>query len=105
MTTWRTPARGSACRGLTRDASISDVGHRSAGLVALLDAGLLLDLAADVLHRLDRAHARDHVEVVLRRRRGGEPLERVRLPRIGPRDPALLDRAHDVDDRQQHAEG
>src|SRR4051812_50078746 len=100
MTTWRTPARGSACRGLTRDASISDLGHRPAGLVALLDAGLLLDLAADVLHRLDRAHARDHVEVVLRRRRGGEPLERVGLPRVRAGERALLDRADDGDDRQ-----
>ena len=65
--------------------------------------GAALDLAADVLHRLERAHARDHVEVVLRRRRGREPLQRVALPRVGAGDGAARQRAHDVDDRDEHA--
>src|SRR5262245_38930773 len=68
----------------------SCVDHRLAGLEALRDARLALDLAPDVLHRLHRAHARHHVEVVLRRRRGHEPLERVGLPRVRPGDRAVL---------------
>src|SRR3954467_3828674 len=75
------------------------------GAVALLDAGALLDLAADVLHRLHRAHARDHVEVVDRRRRGGEPLQGVALPRVGAREPAALAASYDVEDGDQDARG
>ena len=50
--------------------------------------------APDVLHRLGAAHDRDHVEVVRRRRRGREPLERVGAPRVGARRAALAD-AHE----------
>src|SRR5579875_3049869 len=61
---------------------------RSAGLLQAPGLGLYLE--ANVAHRLDRAHARDHVEVVDRRWRGREPLERVCLPRVGARDLAGL---------------
>src|SRR5215208_2313308 len=56
-------------------------------------------LAADVLHRLDAAHARDRVEVVRRRRRGREPLERVAVPGIVAGALAVLDRVHHVHER------
>src|SRR4051794_35790330 len=43
---------------------------------------LPLDLSTDVLHRLDRMHGRDDVEIVRGWRRGHDPLERVRPPRV-----------------------
>src|SRR5512132_1973184 len=60
-------------------------------------------LAADVLHRLDTADARDHVEVVGRRRRRGEPLERVALPGVVAGLAAVLDAPEHVDDGHEHA--
>src|SRR4051812_37340562 len=64
---------------------------------------LPLDLATNVLHRLDRMHGRDDVEVVWGRGRGHEPLERVRPPRIVAGVATLPQADQDVDDRQQHA--
>jgi hypothetical protein len=74
--------------------SIVEYTHRAvAGIVTILIVSIVVQawrrhrrgghLAADVLHRLNAAHTRDDVEVVGRRRRAGEPLERVALPGVG----------------------
>src|SRR3954451_7940978 len=65
---------------------------------------LPLDLGADVLHRLDRMHGRDYVEVVRRGRRRHETLERVRLPRVVAGVATVPQADQDVGDRQQHAD-
>src|SRR5437763_16744595 len=72
--------------------------HRFPGLgLGLARAGLLLHRAANVLQRLHRAPVGDDVEVVGRRRRGAEPLQRVGVPGVGARDRAAPQAAHDVD--------
>src|SRR3954468_7804708 len=100
--TWRAPDAGSAAAVVAGE---GDASMRAASLSAPANAHLVAaghalrldrrgsgggrrvarlgeDLAPDVLHRLDRPDARDQVEVVDGRRRRGEPLERVGLPRV-----------------------
>src|SRR6202012_1178484 len=86
-------------------------GRSSAGARELLAAAALLghpggalDLATDVAHRLHGAHPRDLVEVVDRRRRRCEPLERVALPGIRAGDPPVVKAPGDVEDGHQDPE-
>src|SRR5438874_4603815 len=102
--TWPTPAPWSAtCAPELLTAGLSACRHEPLAAAGLLgDARLALDLAPDVAHRLDRAYARDHVEVVRGRGGGSEPLERVALPRVRASDRADLEAARHVHDRHQH---
>src|ERR1700749_323302 len=71
----------------------------------LHEAGFALDLSTDVAHRLDGAYPRNDVEIVDRRGRRREPLQRVALPRVGPGQLAALEVDHDVGDGHEDPDG